>query len=204
MSIDLKAHDRMAIIDIDTNRKTVNYSRREQLARVMWSMGSLLIKFSPRPAFAWRRLILRAFGAKIGKEVHTYSSTRIYMPWNLEIGDWSGLGEDVFVYSLGKVRIGNNVTISYRSHLCAGTHNLHDPLLPLLKPPIVIEDDVWIGTDAFIGPGITIGKLAIVGARGVVVKTVASQSIVAGNPARLIGHRSIYSAAAPRAPEMKD
>jgi len=112
------------------------------------------------------------------------------MPWNVEIGDWSALGEDVFVYSLGKVRIGKNVTISYRSHLCAGTHDLSDPLLPLLKPPIDIEDGVWIGTDAFIGPGITIENLAVVGARAVVVKDVAPQSIVVGNPARSIGQRS--------------
>lgn len=120
------------------------------------------------------------------------------MPWNVEIGDWTALGEDVFVYSLGKVRIGTSVTISYRSHLCAGTHDLNDPQLPLLKPPIVIEDGVWVGTDAFIGPDTVIGAMSVVGARSVVIKNVAPNCIVAGNPARVIGYRSIDGAAASR------
>lgn len=80
------------------------------------------------------------------------------MPWNVELGDWSALGEDAFIYSLGKVRIGDRVAISYRAHVCAGTHDFSDPTLPLLKPAVTIEDDAWIGTDAFIGPGVTVGK----------------------------------------------
>jgi putative colanic acid biosynthesis acetyltransferase WcaF len=111
------------------------------------------------------------------------------MPWNVEIGDWTALGEDVLIYSLGKVRIGCNVTLSYRSHVCAGSHDLNDPTLPLLKPPVTIEDGVWAGTDAFIGPGVTIGRGAVVGARAVVVKDVQAFDIVAGNPARVIGRR---------------
>jgi len=112
------------------------------------------------------------------------------MPWNVEIGDWSALGEDVLIYSLGKVRIGASVTLSYRSHVCAGTHDLSAPDLPLLKPPVTLEDGVWVGTEAFVGPGVTIGKGAVVGARAVVVKDVKPSDIVAGNPARVIGTRS--------------
>jgi putative colanic acid biosynthesis acetyltransferase WcaF len=111
------------------------------------------------------------------------------MPWNVEVGDWSALGEDVLLYSLGKVRIGRSVTLSYRSHVCAGTHDLNDPTLPLLKPPVTIEDGVWVGTEAFIGPNICVGAGAVVGARAVVVKNVAPLDIVAGNPARAIGRR---------------
>jgi putative colanic acid biosynthesis acetyltransferase WcaF len=116
------------------------------------------------------------------------------MPWNVEIGDWSALGEDVLVYSLGKVRIGKSVTLSYRSHVCAGTHDLNDPTLPLLKPPVLIEDGVFVGTEAFIGPGVTVGRGAVVGARAVVTKNVEALNIVAGNPARLIGHRTFREA----------
>lgn len=111
------------------------------------------------------------------------------MPWNVEIGDWSALGEDVLVYSLGKVRIGASVTLSYRSHVCAGTHDLNDPKLPLLKSPVSIEDGVWVGTEAFIGPGVTVMQGAVVGARAVVVKDVQPLQIVAGNPAHVIGIR---------------
>src|SRR5262249_49804187 len=104
-------------------------------------------------------------------------------------GEWSAIGEGAFIYSLGKVRIGNNATVSYRAHVCAGTHDFNDPTLPLLKPSVTIEDNVWIGTDAFIGPGVTVGNGAIVGARAVVVKDVPPMHIVAGNPARTIGLR---------------
>ncbi len=113
------------------------------------------------------------------------------MPWNVEIGDWTALGDDVLIYSLGKVRIGKNATLSYRSHVCAGSHDLEDPALPLLKPPVCIEDGVWIGTDAFIGPGVTVGQGAVVGARSVVCKDVDPFNIVAGNPARLLRRRNL-------------
>jgi putative colanic acid biosynthesis acetyltransferase WcaF len=112
------------------------------------------------------------------------------MPWNLELGDWSALGEDVYIYSLGRVHVGSRTTVSYRSHLCAGTHDLTNPKMPLLRPPIEIGDNVWMGTEAFIGPGVTVGDGAIIGARAVVVKDVPPMHIVAGNPARQIGMRS--------------
>jgi putative colanic acid biosynthesis acetyltransferase WcaF len=175
--------------DSRINRAARKYSRSEQMQRVLWSVCRWLITLSPRPCFAWRRLVLRLFGARIGKHVNVYSSTHLYMPWNVEIGDWSAVGEGVLIYSLGKVTIGRNVTVSYRSHLCAGTHDFSDPSLPLLKPPVVLEEGVWVGTDAFIGPGVTVRAGAIVGARAVVVKDVDPMVVVAGNPARVIGQR---------------
>ena len=81
------------------------------------------------------------------------------------------------------------MTLSYRSHVCAGTHDLNAPDLPLLKPPVTSEDGVWVGTEAFIGPGVTVGRGAVVGARAVIVKDVRPLDIVAGNPARVIGTR---------------
>jgi putative colanic acid biosynthesis acetyltransferase WcaF len=178
-------------VDHKTNQAMRKYTVSVQLRRVAWGVGRLLIRLSPRPCFAWRRLVLRLFGARIGAHVNVYPSTHLYMPWNVEIGEWSALGEDVLVYSLGKVTIGRSVTLSYRSHVCAGRHDLNDPALPLLKPPVTIEDGVWIGTDAFIGPGVRVGRAAVVGARAVVVKNVATLEIVGGNPARVIGKRAI-------------
>ena len=178
-----------SVIDPQANRSARKYSRLEQCRRVLWMFGAYAIRLSPRPCFAWRRMVLRAFGAKIGSHVHLYSSTRVYMPWNLEVGDWAALGEDAFIYSLGKVYIGARASLAYRAHICAGTHDFSNPSLPLLKPPVVIEDDVWIGTDAFIGPGTTVCKGALVAARAVVVMDVPSWHIVAGNPARQIGVR---------------
>jgi putative colanic acid biosynthesis acetyltransferase WcaF len=185
-------------VDHAANQAARKYSRGEQARRILWSLGRWLIRLSPRPCFAWRRSVLRLFGARVGTHVNIYPSTHIYMPWNVEIGDWTALGEDVFVYSLGKVRIGSSVTLSYRSHVCAGTHDLNALNLPLLKPPVTIEDSVWVGTEAFIGPSVTIGAGAVVGARAVVVKNVEPLNIVAGNPARVIGMRRLPSAEYPR------
>ena len=178
-------------IDVTANRAASKYSAAEQTRRVAWSFGRWLVRLSPRPCFGWRRAVLRAFGAKVGAQAHIYPSAHLYMPWNVEIGAGAALGEDVFIYSLGKVRIGKQVTLSYRAHVCAGTHDLEDPALPLLKPPVCIEDAVWIGTEAFIGPGVTIGQGAVVGARSVVTRDVAPLSIVAGNPARTIRQRKV-------------
>ncbi len=178
------------------NRAARKYTPREQIARVLWSLlGQWLLRLSPRSLFGWRRFVLRLFGATIGRNVHVYPSTRFYMPWNVRVGDWSALGEDVLVYSLGQVTIGAGVTLSYRSHVCAGTHDLNDPELPLLKPPVTIEPGAWIGTDAFIGPGVVVGAEAVIGARAVVMKSVPPSAIVAGNPARRIGTRELRSGA---------
>ena len=176
-------------LNIIANRTAVKYTGKEQILRIFWGFCSPLFRFSPRVCFGWRSFLLRLFGAKIGRDTHIYSSATIYMPWNLSIGDQSSVGEHAYIYNLGKITIGNRTSISQRAHLCAGTHDFTDPALPLLKPPIVIEDQAWICADSFVGPGVTIGVGAIVGARAVVVKNVKAWTIVAGNPARYIKMR---------------
>ena len=134
---------------------------------------------------------MRCYGAKVGRHVHIYNSARIYFPWNFVIGDWSAVGEDALIYNLGLVTLGEKVTISHRAHLCAGTHDYTRPDLPLLKPPITVNDQAWICAEAFVGPGVTVGEGAVVGARAVVVEDVESWSVVAGNPARLLRKREL-------------
>lgn len=181
----------MSELDIQKNRGSRKYSFGELLRRVFWGVGKLLFHFSPRPCFGWRRMVLRCFGASVGKQVNTYPSTRIYYPWNLTVGDWSAIGEDTLIYNLGPVTLGRKVTISHRAHLCAGTHDYTRPDMPLLKLPIVVRDQAWICADAFIGPGVTVGEGAVVGACAVVKKDVASWTVIAGNPARFIKKREL-------------
>jgi putative colanic acid biosynthesis acetyltransferase WcaF len=175
--------------DIAANRRARKYSSRELLRRTLWALVVPAFRLSPRPFFAWRRFLLRLFGAQIGCAVNVYGSAVITMPWNLDIGDWSALGEGVLIYNLGPVSIGSRVTVSQRAHLCAGTHDHTRRDMPLLKPPIRVDDDAWVCADVFIGPGVTVGAGAVVGARAVVVKDVPAWTVVAGNPARTLGPR---------------
>jgi putative colanic acid biosynthesis acetyltransferase WcaF len=174
----------MSNLDIEANRKATKYSNKELFLRVIWSLvRPTIFALSPRPAFGFRRFLLQAFGAKVGKGVCVYGSSHIYYPWNLIIGDHSSIGEWALIYNLGPISIGKRSTISQRVHLCAGTHDYNDPTMRLLKPPITIGDEVWICADAFVGPNVQLADRCIIGARAVVMKSIDDSAIVAGNPA---------------------
>lgn len=176
-------------LDIAMCRRARPYRKGEYLGRILWSLATPLFHFSPRPFFGWRRMLLRLFGARIGRDAHVYPSARIYLPWNLILGDQASIGEWALIYNLGPITIGARATISHRAHLCAGTHDYCDPSLPLLRLPIEIGSQAWVCADAFVGPGRSVGVGAIVGAAAVVVRDVANWQIVGGNPARVIGKR---------------
>ncbi len=179
----------MSKLDIAENRKHLNYSKWIYVKRILWSFGKVFFKYSPRIAFGYRNLILRLFGAKIGKHVHIYSSTIIWFPWNFEIGDWSAIGEETLIYNLGRIVIGEKATISHRSHLCAGTHDYKDPSLPLIRPEIHIGDQTWVCANTFVGPNTKIGEGAIIGAGTVIMTDAEPWGIYAGNPAKFIKKR---------------
>lgn len=179
--------------NIEANRQQRNYSRAEMLRRIGWVLGQGFFRCSPRPCFAFRRVLLRLYGARIGRQVNVYPTARIEMPWLLSIGDWSSVGEGARLYNLGDLSLGRRVTVSQGAHLCGGTHDDRDPAMPLLRRPIRIGDDAWICADAFVGPGVTVGDGAVVGARAVAVRDVAPWTVVAGNPARFIRKRELRS-----------
>ena len=176
-------------MNVEQNRLAAKWTIKENLARILWAAVHPLFRLSPRPFWGWRRFLLRGFGAKIGALAHIYPSARITMPWHLEVGSGSAIGDRVIIYALGPITIGTRTTISQNAHLCAGSHDWRQSDMPLLKLPITIGDDTWICADAFIGPNVQIGSNAIVGARAVVVKKVDDNLIVAGNPAQIIGRR---------------
>lgn len=178
-------------LDIAENRAARKYSLAVQFARVAWGIGRLFFRLTPRPLYGLRRTILKCFGAKVGAQVNIANTALIYFPWNLEIGNWSAIGEHAYIYNLGPVQIGERATVSQRAHLCAGSHDYTQASLPLLTPGITVGDQVWICADAFIGPGVTVGEGAVVGACSVVAKPVEAWTVVAGNPARSIKKRKM-------------
>lgn len=181
----------MTELNIESNRSAVKYSPAVQLKRVAWAFGRILFRLVPRPVYAPRRFILRCFGAKIGRKVNIANTANIFFPWNLEIGDWSAIGERAIIYNLGEITIGAQVTISQGAHLCAGSHDFRDPAMPLIRPPIRIGDQAWVCADAFVGPGVRVGTGAVVGARAVVMRDVEEWNVVAGNPAVVVKERKM-------------
>lgn len=161
----------------------VAFSRRQQVARVLWWFSCLLlIKCSLRPMYAWRRFVLRLFGAKIGRKASIQRSARIEFPWNLEIGEYSTIGEHVWIYNLDKVSIREYVTISQRVFLCTGSHDYTRPEFDLIRKPISIRRGVWIAADVFVGPGVAIGENAVIGVRSVVLKDMPKGMVCGGHP----------------------
>lgn len=91
---------------------------------------------------------------------------------------------------MARIVIGAGAVVSQYSYLCAATHDLDVPGLPLAAAPIIVGPKAWVAADVFVGPGVAIGEGAVVGARSTVLENVAPWTIVAGYPARLIRPRA--------------
>ena len=166
------------------------YTFWEKIKRVIWDyFGQLIFKISFHDWYGFRNMLLRVFGAKIAKNVRIRPSVRVEQPWNLRIHENASVGDNVILYCLGEITIGPSVSISQYAHLCAGTHDHRRPDMPLVKLPITLEEDVWLAADVFIGPGVTVGKEAVVGARSSVYKDIEGGWVYAGNPARQMKRR---------------
>lgn len=168
------------------------WSFQGKLARAVWMLtGRPLFRFSFHNWYGYRRMLLRIFGARIGKDVAIRPTAHVEIPWMLQVEDGASIGDDAIIYSLGPVRIGKRAIISQYAHLCAGTHDYADHTFKLIRSPITIGDDCWIGTDAFIGPGVTIGTLTVIGARSSAYKDMPPGKVCVGNPAKPIKDREL-------------
>ena len=165
-------------------------STGNKIARVLWQVIWLLLyRPTPRLFHLWRCMLLRLFGAQLGKAVHPYPSSRVWAPWNLEMGDHSCLSEQVDCYCVDKIRIGAHATVSQYSFLCTASHDYTDPAMSLITAPITIGERAWITADVFIAPGVNIGEGAVILARSSVFKDVEPWMVAAGNPAKVVKAR---------------
>lgn len=150
---------------------------------VWWLVQAIAFPLSLHTFNNFRRWLLRLFGAKIGTGVIIRPTARFTYPWNVEIGDYSWIGDDVVFYSLEVIRIGDHAVISQKCYLCTGSHDIQDPAFALITAPIIINNGVWVATDCFIAPGVEIGAHAVIGARSSVFGNMPSQQVCWGTPA---------------------
>jgi putative colanic acid biosynthesis acetyltransferase WcaF len=137
----------------------------------------------------WRRWLARMFGAQVGRGVHIYPGAKIWAPWNLRMEDRSCLADGVGCYNVAPIEIGEDAVVSQDAYLCTATHDYNDRAFPLLIAPITIQAQAWVAAGAFLAPGVTVHRGAVVGARSVVTASVPAWSVVAGNPARFVKSR---------------
>ncbi len=172
-----------------------SWSAKEKLLRLLWMITyCLFFKFTPKHPFnRWRLFLLKLFGAKVEGRPFVFSSAQVFAPWLLVLNDHCCLGPNSEVYNLGPVSIGKRSVLSQYAYICNGTHDFSLKTMPLLIGDIHVGDDVFIGARAMILPGISLGDGSLVGAGAVVTKDVSPWVVVAGNPARYIKNRELYS-----------
>jgi putative colanic acid biosynthesis acetyltransferase WcaF len=144
--------------------------------------------------FGSKRWLLRRFGARVGLGVVLKPAAKITFPWKLELGDHCWIGEEAWILNLAPVRIGSNVCISQRAFLCAGSHDWSDPAFGLVTRPIAVEDGVWICANVFVGPGVTIGRNAVITAGSVVIEDMPAGMVCSGNPCVPVHPRRFHEA----------
>lgn len=164
------------------------WSLRERLGLFLWEVAwPVLCGWTPKPCHPWRRVVLRAFGARLEGRPFVHQRARIQIPWQISLGDRACVGDRAHLYSLDHIEIGPGAIIAQEAYLCTGDHDLADPGKPLRTAPITVGADAFVGARALILPGLVLGERAVVGAGAVVTRDVPADTTVAGNPARPVG-----------------
>jgi putative colanic acid biosynthesis acetyltransferase WcaF len=168
------------------------YPRGEVLLRWLWALvQATLFRWSPRPLHTWRAWLLKIFGANIAQptRVVIFPTVKITFPWKLTLEPRAMVGPNVTLYNLASITLRRGANLSQNCHLCAGTHDFTRWSMPLVTARIVVGENAWLGADVFVGPGVTVGELCVVGARAVVVRDLPPRKICVGQPCRPIKDR---------------
>src|SRR6516225_2077925 len=168
----------------DWFKREIGASRFKQF---IWYFTNVLFFINPlNPGSGIKKALLRLFGAKIGKGVVLKPSINIKYPWKLSIGDFSWIGEKVWIDNLGQVDIGKNVCISQGAMLLTGNHDYKKQGFDLMVGKILLEDGVWIGAESLVCPGVVCATHAVLAAKSVATQNLSAYQIYQGNPAHIV------------------
>ena len=183
------------------------------MLRTVINRSVVKIKFSGNVSIG-RNTFIKARDLMIGRNAkgkislgdHSVCRAQLYSfldQGRIEVGDYCFLGQNSKIWALERITIGNRVMIS---HNCFIVDNLTHPLDPAerhaqylgkiglgkktepdLQPaPVIIEDDVWVGANAILLPGVQVGQGAVIGAGAVVTSEIPARVLAVGNPARVV------------------
>lgn len=148
-------------------------------------------EYNHLPPERWdeREALLRGILGKVGSNPEVNAPFHCDYGWNIEVGDNFYANYNLVVLDVAKVSIGNNCLIAPNVGLYTAGHPLHPHARAAgyeYGLPIVIGNDVWIGGNAVVLPGVTVGDGSTIGAGSVVTRDVPAGVLAAGNPCRVI------------------
>jgi putative colanic acid biosynthesis acetyltransferase WcaF len=171
--------------------RTQNFDKgKGKLIQLLWIFINAVLISSSWFVFKQPKLILlRLFGAKIGKGVILKLNVNIKFPWKLQIGNDVWIGDGVWIDNLDEVTIGNDVCLSQGVLLLTGNHDYKSTTFDYKNAPIIIEDGVWIGAKSVVCSGVICKSHSILTVGSVATKMLDADSIYQGNPAQFIRKR---------------
>jgi len=185
-----KGSDNLGPVGLTLGRRSeVSFSRK--LHNIVWRLVNVWIFPLTLRSHRLRCSLLRLFGASVGKDVRVGATSKIEFPGNLAIGHNSSIGDGCYIQGLDQINIGANVCVSDGVYLLTGSHDLASANFALITRSVTLEDGVWLAVRAMVLPGVTLERGAVAGAGAVVHKSFDEFSIVAGNPAVMIGRRKL-------------
>ncbi len=162
------------------------------IVRGLWYFTNILFFINPLNPFSKLKvLILRLFGAKVGKGSVIKPAVNIKYPWKLEIGNHVWIGENVWIDNLAKVVIGNNCCISQNVLLLTGNHNYKKSSFDLITGSIQLEEGVWIGARSVVAPNVICLSHSVLTGGSFLSSNMEAYHIYRGNPAIKIKERII-------------
>jgi putative colanic acid biosynthesis acetyltransferase WcaF len=183
-------HAERFVVADPVRRSFLEETAPQRAAGFWWrNLGARLFRWSPPPSRRWRNRLLRLFGAAVDPTARIAPSVRVDRPWNLRVGPGAIIEERVILECIGRIEIGEQARIERLAHLCAGSHDYHERHMPILRRPIRIGRRARIATDAFVGPGVSIGDGCFLAPRSSAFHDLPPGTVCVGEPARPRGRR---------------
>jgi putative colanic acid biosynthesis acetyltransferase WcaF len=160
--------------------------------RLLWYLTNIVFFMNPlNPVSSLKIILLRTFGAKIGKGVVIKPSVNIKYPWKLSIGNYTWIGEKAWIDNLAPVHIGSHCCISQGAMLLCGNHNFSKTTFDLITKEIILEDGAWVGAQSVVCPGVICASHSVLAVNSVATRNLEAYSIYQGNPAVKVKERII-------------